>query len=277
MKFENTKTSNFQGAFRGMRNPLESWNQSDSYFGITSFQETDPISQIAVLWTDKTDLPWGSKEYYDKIDQYFDWLLNNCVLNINMDEDVAELACIGPKDMDLAKRLVAAGTSDSKFLRQIGVSVDITAPLYFWKQFDTYKVGTVANSTSTMHKLSSTPIDISCFETDDFAKDEVLFSAIDEEHPALKIKDLADTFIIYCEALRCKYNQTKDKKYWKELIRWLPNGWLQTRTVTLNYAVLRNIYFQRKNHRLSEWHTFCDWVNTLPYAADLITYNKTKN
>lgn len=138
------------------------------------------------------------------------------------------------------------------------------------KEFDTYKVGTVANSTSTMHKIASTPITIDCFEIDDYNGDY----AIPEE--VTDGMTYPQEIINYLECLRQKYNETKEKGYWKELIRWLPEGWLQTRTITLNYAVLRNIYFQRRYHKLSEWHQFCDWIQTLPYGKELITYEKDK-
>ena len=209
MFFSNTEVFNFEGALRGMRNPLESWAKSDS----------------KIAWE------------YGEIPRYE----------------------IGPNDMDLAQRLIAGGGEHRKFLRQIFVSVDITAPLYWWKEADTYQVGVTKNSTSTMHKLASTPITLECFETDDSTD----FADIDERlNP--------DTVIAYCETLRQKYLETKDKRYWKELIRWLPNGWLQTRTVTMNYENLRNMYHQREHHKLTEWHSFCDWVKTLPYAEELI-------
>ena len=212
MKFAKTQVMNFQGAFRGLRNPMNSWDKSDSYWDMT-----------------------GS--FYH----------------------------LGPKDLDLAMRMIKAGASDRKFLRQIMVSVDITAPLYWWKQFDTYKVGTVANSTSTMHKLASTPITLQCFELDDYNSN---LDLIDNVYLGLRVSSLINDL----EQLRQLYLQTKDKRYWKELIRWLPNGWLQTRTVTLNYEVLRNIFFQRRNHKLSQWHQFCNWIQSLPYADKLITY-----
>ena len=137
------------------------------------------------------------------------------------------------------------------------------------KEFDTYKVGTTANSTSTMHKLASTPITLDCFETDDY-DDSIKFLPIinvDEEAP---MGTFVDDLIADLETLRQKYLETKDKRYWKELIRWLPNGWLQTRTVTMNYENLRSMYHQREHHKLTEWHSFCDWVKTLPYAQELI-------
>ena len=177
---------------------------------------------------------------------------------------------IGENDMDLARRLIAGGTEHRKFLRQIFVSVDITAPLYWWKEFDTYKVGTTANSTSTMHKLASTPITLDCFETDDFVKDLVYFTHEGDTLTDYTVSDIAQNMIEDLEALRQKYNETKDKRYWKELVRWLPNGWLQTRTITMNYENLRSMYHQRENHKLTEWHSFCDWVKTLPYAQELI-------
>lgn len=170
---------------------------------------------------------------------------------------------IGEKDLKLMKNLINAAVQDksnshSKFLRQIMVSVDITAPLYVWKEADQYKVGTTTNSTSTMHKLASTPITMECFEMDDYS---------DMHKP-----NFLQPFIGALEELRQLYNSSGDKGYWKALIRWLPEGWLQTRTVTLNYQVLRQMYFDRRNHKLSEWSQFCDWIKTLPYAEDLITY-----
>ena len=133
----------------------------------------------------------------------------------------------------------------------------------------------MANSTSTMHKLASTPITRDCFELEDFSSDITLYeeqNSKTDHNDAFTTINMMDTIIAYCERLRQLYVETKDKKYWKELIRWLPNGWLQTRTVTLNYEVLRNQYFQRQNHKLIEWHKYCDWIETLPYAKDLILY-----
>lgn len=183
------------------------------------------------------------------------------------DSSFEENADIGENDMGLAHRLIAGGTEHRKFMRQIFVSVDITAPIYWWKEFDTYKVGTVANSTSTMHKLASQPITRECFEIDDL--DEEIFAEYEIE-----------TIINICEKLRVKYLENKDKKYWKELVRWLPEGWNQTRTVTMNYENLRTIYFQRRAHKLNEWSgtdnaeltNFIAWVKSLPYAEELITY-----
>ena len=202
-------------------------------------------------------------------DDVSNWLYDNGNNpTLGQGENASAYAFIGPNDMDLAKRLIKAGPEHRKFLRQIFVSVDITAPLYLWKELDTYKLGTTANSTSTMHKLSSTPITLDCFETEDL--DNTIFSSEIgwfDGHCAINRKD----FIIEtCELLRKKYLETKDKRYWKELVRWLPNGWLQTRTITFNYEVLRNIYKQRAGHKLTEWEAIRSWIETLPYAKEFI-------
>ena len=219
MKFENTEVWGFEHAIRGMRNPLESWNKSDSHYDI----EEVMVDEEVVLERGKY--------------------------------------IICSNDLQLAQTLIRAGSEHRKFLRQIFVAVDITAPLYFFKELDTYKVGTVANSTSTMHKLASTPITIDCFEMGDFTP------FIDN----FKIDLSWRTVVSYLEQLRQKYNETKDKRYWKELIRLLPESWLQKRTITMSYENILNMYRQRKNHKLAEWSkSFCDWVKTLPYAEELI-------
>ena len=178
---------------------------------------------------------------------------------------------IGESDLKVMKNLINAddldgrtGAPNSKYLRMIHVQVAVTAPLYWWKEMDTYKICTVRNSSSTMHKLASTPITMDCFEMDDFTP------LIDN----FKIDLSWQTVVSYLEQLRQKYNETKDKRYWKELIRLLPESWLQTSVLDLNYETLRNIYAWRKNHKLTEWHTFCDWIRTLPYAEELIVNDK---
>ena len=178
---------------------------------------------------------------------------------------------IGESDLKVMKNLINAddlggrtGAPNSKYLRMIHVQVAVTAPLYWWKEMDTYKICTVRNSSSTMHKLASTPITMDCFEMDDFTP------LIDN----FKIDLSWQTVVSYLEQLRQKYNETKDKCYWKELIRLLPESWLQTSVLDLNYETLRNIYAWRKNHKLTEWHTFCDWIRTLPYAEELILNDK---
>lgn len=207
MKFEKTEVWGFEHALRGVRNPLESWNKSDSGYGYTE----NPTEFI-----------------------------------------------IGENDIKLAQTLIKAGSEHRKFLRQIFVSVDITAPLYWWKEFDTYKIGTVSNSTSTMHKLASTPITRECFEMDDFSK-----------LPLFDNSTIWENLIFDLERLRKLYNETKDKRYWKELIRLLPESWIQKRTITMNYENILNMIHQRKNHKLSEWsESFINWVKTLPYSDE---------
>lgn len=276
MKFENTQVMNFEGAFRGLRNPLESWAKSDSQFGIEKLEEIQADYETACEYCINEGL--NAEEDYDAFyeaeEKYAEWLRENGDLNKDSFNlyfpDYVQYAYIGPKDLNLAQRMIKAGTSDRKFMRQIFVSVDITAPLYWWKEADTYKIGTVANSTSTMHKLASTPITFDCFEMDDFENLRVYDN--EPYNTDTFVTDIWDDIIGYCETLRLRYNETKDKKYWKELIRILPEGWLQTRTVTLNYEVLRNIYFQRRYHKLTEWHRFCEWIESLPYGKELITY-----
>ena len=163
---------------------------------------------------------------------------------------------LGENDLSLAKRLRNAGTSDHrKYLRQVMLSVDITAPMYWWKEYDTYKVATVANSTSTMHKIHSKP-----FEIEDFSHDHLT------ENGLKVLKGIVDEM----EKIRLEYVETKDKALWYELIQLLPSSYNQMRTCTLNYETLVNIYRSRKNHKLDEWRSFCDWIKTLPYANEII-------
>lgn len=219
MKFENTEVFNFEGALRGMRNPMNSWDKSDSG---------------------------------EECEEHFGY-------------SVCEYK-IGENDMKLAQTLIKAGTPHRKFMRQILVSVDIIAPLYWWKEFDTYKVGTVANSTSTMHKLASTPITLDCFEMDDFEDFDIEVNGM-----VYSNKDSWNTLIAECEFLRQKYNETKEKKYWKALIRKLPESWLQKRTITMNYENILNMIEYRKNHKLSEWSkSFMKWAKSLPYAQEFL-------
>lgn len=162
---------------------------------------------------------------------------------------------MGPNDLSLAQRLARAGSDHRKFIRQIFVSVDFTAPLYWWKEYDTYKVATVANSTSTMHKIASKP-----FELDDFSHDHMNEKALE----SLK------SVIAVLEELRLEYVETKNKDVWYSMIQLLPSSYNQMRTCTLNYETLMNIYYARRNHKLEEWHTLCDWITMLPYAKELI-------
>ncbi len=162
---------------------------------------------------------------------------------------------LGENDLALARKLCRAGSDHRKFVRQILVSADITAPLYWWKEFDTYKVATVANSTSTMHKIHAKP-----FELADFSVDKLSDGAL----AAFR------TYMDYMEATRRRFVETKDKRDWYDLIQLLPSSYNQLRTVTMNYETLINIYYARRAHKLDEWHVFCDWLRTLPYADDLI-------
>ena len=166
---------------------------------------------------------------------------------------------LGPNDMNLARRLRLAGSDHRKFIRQIFVSVDITAPLYWWKEYDTYKVATVANSTSTMHKIHSKEFSIEDFSHDHLTKEGL---------GSLKrtVEDL--------ERIRLRFLEKKNKEDWYTIIQLLPSSYQQMRTCTMNYESLINMYFSRKNHKLEEWHTFCDWIQTLPYAKELILAEK---
>lgn len=234
MIFEKTAVFNFDGALRGMRNPMESWGKSDSGRGCC--KETNNVRFV---------LCKDCGNPYCNVDSYFQ---------------------IGKNDLKLAQSLIKAGSEQRKFLRQIFICVDITAPLYWWKEFDTYKVGTVVNSTSTMHKLASTPITKECFEMDDFenfmSEKTLMGGDIDNE-------GMWFIFINYLEYLRQKYNETKDKRYWKELIRLLPESWLQKRTVTMDYENVFSIVHQRRCHKLVEWTgAFMDWARALPYATE---------
>lgn len=162
---------------------------------------------------------------------------------------------MGPNDLNLAQRLSCAGSDHRKFIRQIFVSVDFTAPLYWWKEFDTYKVGTVANSTSTMHKIAS-----KAFTLDDCSHDHM------NEKALASMQGVIETL----EELRLEYLETKDKTVWYSMIQLLPSSYNQMRTCTMNYETLMNIYFARRTHKLDEWHTVCDWIASLPYAKELI-------
>ena len=288
MKFENIKVYNFENALRGMRNPKNSWNLSDSYFGLINIDDDEHDYEVAEEWVQKKFPNYPSDVDNEALmaqEEYDRWLLNNGILEINFDHQLANVAFIGPNDMKLAKALINGGSEHRKFLRQIMVTVDITAPLFWWKEFDTYKVGTTANSTSTMHKLTSKPITLDCFETDDYCSDipveKVDQSAvvnpefIDHWHMDMFTEDLINKL----EDLRQTYLKTKDKRYWKELVRWLPESWLQTRTVTMNYENILAMVHQRGHHKLTEWsgdgeefinESFIKFAHSLPYSDDFI-------
>lgn len=228
MKFEHTEVWGFKHALRGMRNPKESWEKSDS----------------GEVCLNPGDVELGGHP----------------IMGFN----------IGPNDMKLAQQLIRAGSEHRKFMRQIFVSVDITAPQFWWSEFDTYKVGTVANSTSKMHKIASRPITGDCFETGDYDPHLIVKDECGAGH---EVGLWTEGFTHFLEYLRTGFLKTKDKTYWKELIRWLPESWLQTRTVTMNYENLLAICSkgQRRFHKLGEWSKeFIAWARTLPYAQELI-------
>ena len=281
MKFQNVKVYNFEGALRGMRNPKNSWHLSDSIFGLADMETTEADYMVAEKWVQK-DYPNYPMEENPEAERLYemadDWLLANGVLERDEYNSIANCAFIGPNDMHLAQTLIKSGPEHRKFLRQIMVCVDITAPLYWWKEFDTYKVGTVANSTSTMHKLTSKPITLDCFEIDDLAKMDMIIPIVGSE---ITLEQAKNAIIDICEGLRQKYLETKDKKYWKELVRWLPNGWQQTRTVTMTYENLLAMCSksQRRFHKLTEWsgdgedfvtESFIKFARKLPYAQEFI-------
>lgn len=283
MKFENTRVYNFENAFRGMRNPMNSWNKSDSEFAVSEKDLFDGFSFVADKWVQSTYPKLGWPEHFSDTACLLAEAYRNRLEHegtIYLKDNVGEFAAIGPKDMKLAQSLIKGGSEHRKFLRQIFVSVDITAPIYWWKEADTYKVSTTANSTSTMHKLTSQPITLDCFETDDFDPNLVYLATYECTEGIYGENDmgmLAEFMIEQLEYLRQKYVKTKDKRYWKELVRWLPEGWLQTRTWTASYETIRAMCQQRRTHKLNEWsglehdsENFIDWARTLPYSQWLI-------
>lgn len=207
----------FQTAFRGMRNPFDSWEKSDSTF---------------VLRTGERGV---------------------------------QMIDIGPADLKLATKLANFGPDDGKFLRMIHVQIDVTAPLYWWKEADQYKVGTVTNSCSTMHKIAAKE-----FTLDDFSHEHLMDNAMADVFQIKSPWDVLYSTIDMLNLCRKKFLETKDKKYWWQLIQLLPSSYNQRRTWDLNYAALRNIYRARRNHKLDEWRALCDWIETLPYAKELI-------
>lgn len=220
IQIEYTSVIGWAAAVRGMRNPMNSWDKSDTY------EERKPIY------------------YNDKV---------HCVIQ--------ELT-IGDKDLDLMKKLVKAGTDHSKFMRMINVTCDITAPLYWWKEMDTYKVGTVRNSCSTMHKIHDKP-----FVLDDFSHEHLFIESCFGKNLSIRCLEMTIDCLNFH---RSKYLETNDKDYWWQMIQLLPSSYNQRATWSANYQVLRNIYHARKDHKLNEWHDFCHWVEGLP-CSELIT------
>lgn len=243
IKIENVETFGWEAAIRGMRNPMNSWDKSDSYWGYD-------CKSCGKIERDGACKPEDEER-------------KDCHKYLGFE--------IGQNDLRLMKSLSKAGNDHGKFLRMIAVSLDIVAPLYWWKEFDTYKVGTVANSCSTMHKIQAKK-----FELDDFSHEHML----DVEHEAIEFDRahgdywnstaILDVTVRVLNMYRERYLETKDKRYWWQMIQLLPSSYNQRRTVQLNYAVLKNMYHARKNHKLDEWLEFCKWVETLPYAKELI-------
>ena len=239
LKIENTEVLGWEHAIRGMRNPMNSWEKSDSY-------ETDC-------------------EHFHCGDAGISGNCKEC-----LGDRFSIFPVIGPNDLDLMKRLRNAGTDHRKFMRMIVVYADLTAPLYWWKEFDTYKVGTVANSCSTMHKIAAKEFTLEDFSHEHLIdrEDTYIYSGTCEEF--IGPKETLEVIIDMLNESRREYLETKDKKYWWQMIQLLPSSYNQKRTVMLNYEVLANIYKSRRNHRLDEWHTFCEWIEGLPYS-ELIT------
>lgn len=237
IRFENTvapSADQWKAAIMGARNPMNSWEKSDS--------------------AECRDFHCG------EIKCPFDFNRDgNCYDGIKPDDFI-----IGPNDLNLLKRLCSSGTDHRKFMRMLPVMVTITAPLYWWKEFDTYKVGTAANSCSTMHKIAAKE-----FTLEDFSY-ENLFN---EPENGYFGRNAFSSLIDELNKARNLYLSTKDKKYWYQMIQILPSSYNQKRTVMMNYEVLANIYHSRKDHKLDEWHDFCDWIKTLPYS-ELITGEK---
>lgn len=240
IKFENCEILGWEHAIRGMRNPMNSWEKSDS-----GYCETHGPSHCS-------DCPHVSSCHASE-------------------GDLETKYIIGPNDLDLMMRLRNAGTDHRKFMRMITVYVDITAPLYWWKEFDTYKVGTVANSCSTMHKIHAKEFTLEDFSTEhlfDRYGDPSMNLNYNGKHPIDIVRDLIRTL----NHFRYWYIETKDKKYWWQMIQLLPSSYNQKRTIKFNYEVLANIYKSRKTHKLDEWRDFCVWIENLPYSEIITGY-----
>lgn len=249
LKIENTEVMGWEAAIRGMRNPMNSWEMSDSFI----------CEESRGLTNEEIEAKCGKCP------------MNEKTCNIY---DTEPHFIIGKNDLDLMTRLRNAGTDHRKFMRMITVCCDITAPLYWWKEFDTYKVGTVANSCSTMHKIADKE-----FTPEDFSHEHLISIYNDDPCDALFLDgsnvrvdscDLLELTINVLNYYRHRYLKTKDKKYWWQIIQLLPTSYNQRRTVMVNYEVLANMRKSRKNHKMDEWHTLCDWIESLPYS-ELIT------
>jgi hypothetical protein len=247
IKLEYTDIYGFEAAIRGMRNPMDSWYKSDSNYGCRLKKERDCVN-----WEQHEE---GEITFCNECG----WCDSLCDYTNPHNEHREYI--IGNNDLDLMIRLIKGGTEHRKFLRMINVTVDITAPLYWWKEFDTYKVGTVANSCSTMHKIHEKPFTFGDFSIEHIGDvpncNPMYFASFDGVLTALN------------EARR-GYLATNDKNYWWQMIQLLPSSYNQKRTVQLNYEVLLTQYHQRKGHKLDEWHEYCKWIESLPYMAEFL-------
>lgn len=245
LKISSVRASGFENAIIGMRHPLKSHDRMDS---VTILGEMSDVERIVQLTT--REMSEEDRELLIK------WYGDNAILQKN--RGIVEAFLFGSNDLDLAMRLIKAGSEHAKFMRQIAVSMNITAPLYWWKEMDQYRIGVTTNSESTMHRLAKTPITSNCFSFD---------NEIDEPDEWFGIRD---NLIDDLERLRAYYVKTKDKAYWRALIQLLPSAWNQTRMWSGTYANLSNIVEQRGSHKLEEWNAFIEAVRQFPYANELI-------
>lgn len=312
IKLENTEVLGWEAAIRGMRNPMNSWEKSDSWFDFYEYYANAADQDAGILTSVASNILGENSEKWCPLGEF----------PYEVAEDLGDKGCIGPNDAKLMMNLAKAGSVDAKYRRMIMVAVDITAPLYWWKEFDTYKIGTVANSCSTMHKIHSKE-----FTLDDFSHEHLFSLSIDEEMPDFVTEankayeewnalgedkwtteppnsaedreidwhyehgafeagpewndyknwvgaeyalDCLEHTIHALNQYREYFLETKDKRYWWQMIQLLPSSYNQRRTVMLNYEVLAGIYPKRKDHKLDEWHDFCDWIKSLPYS-EIIT------
>ena len=265
IKLENTEVLGWEAAIRGMRNPMNSWEKSDSWFDFYEYYANAADRDAGILTSVASNILGENSEEWCPLGEF----------PYEVAEDLGDKGCIGLNDAKLMMNLAKAGSVDAKYRRMIVVAVDITAPLYWWKEFDTYKVGTVANSCSTMHKIQAKE-----FTLDDFSHEHLMMvEDYRDDLPAPKENEIriVGDFKLALEATihalndaRELYLETKDKRYWWQMIQLLPSSYNQRRTVMLNYEVLAGIYPKRKDHKLDEWHDFCDWIKSLPYS-EIIT------
>lgn len=243
IKIENVSTAGFEPAVRGMRNPMNSWERSDSQLCKSGDGFED--CRVGVHGS----CPRGDEDYFKE-----------------------NIFCVGKNDFELMQRLARAGTDHRKFMRMIVVYVDVTAPLYLYKELETYKVGTVSNSCSTMHSIHKKPFNAYDFSCEDLLTSNKLPDVFRAKSPVQVLFDTIDTL----NACRKMYLETGDKTWWRQMIQLLPDSYNQRRTLMLNYEVLANIYHARRNHKLTEWREFCHWIESLPYS-ELITGEEKLN